>query len=300
MDPDFRYMPKRELLTLQEYVTVVRVCTSLGIEKLRITGGEPTLYPQLGELIEAVGRSGLRDVAMTTNGSVLARMPVARWRRAGLRRLTLSLDSLRPDRVRAITRTATGPEAVIEAIGLARAAGFEPIKVNAVIMRGVNDDELADFADFARAHAVSMRLIEFMPLDSQRAWRPQDVVGADEMLRAIRARHGLAALAGDDPSSTSLNFAFADGAPGSIGIIAPVTRPFCGACSRLRVTADGKVRPCLFSHDEWDLRPLLRGGAPDRRIADFIVDSMWTKQRGHSIGAGEFTPPARTMSAIGG
>ncbi len=189
---------------------------------------------------------------------------------------------------------------MIDAVGAAQRAGLDPIKVNAVIMRGVNDDEVADFAEFARRFAVDMRLIEFMPLDSSRNWSREQVVSADEMLERIGARHELVPLDRDDPASTSLNFAFADGVPGRIGIIAPVTRPFCGACSRLRVTADGKVRPCLFSHEEWDLKPLLRAGAPDETISRFLVDAMWTKQAGHGIGTAAFVQPARTMSAIGG
>ncbi len=300
MDPDFRYMPKRELLTLEQYVAVGRVCASLGLEKLRITGGEPTLYPQLDELIAALGGLGFADIAMTTNGSRLGEMPLARWRREGLSRLTLSLDSLRPDRVERITRTRTSPRTVVDAIALARGAGFDPIKVNAVVMRGFNDDEIADFADFAREHAVDYRLIEYMPLDSGRGWSRDDVVGADEMLQRLSARHDLVPLDRDDPASTSLSFGFADGAPGRLGIIAPVTRPFCGACSRLRITADGKVRPCLFSHEEWDLRPLLRAAAADRDLAGFIADAMWTKQAGHGISSRGFLPPPRTMSAIGG
>ncbi len=300
MDPDFRYMPKRELLTLEEYLTIARVARRLGVEKLRITGGEPTLYAELDALIAGVGAMGFDDVAITTNGSRLDRWDLARWRRDGLHRMTLSLDSLRPERVAAITRTDQGPDGVVRAIGLARAAGFEPIKVNAVVMRGVNDDELADFADFARAHAIDMRLIEFMPLDSSRAWRREQVVSADEILRAIEARHELVPLERCDPSSTSMTYAFADGGAGRIGIIAPVTRVFCGACSRLRITADGKVRPCLFSHDEWDLRSSLRRGADDTTIAHLLADATWTKQAGHGIGANGFTQPERTMSAIGG
>lgn len=300
MDPDFKYMPKQELLSLEEYLTIARVAASLGIRKLRITGGEPTLYARLNDLIAGVGSLGFDDVAMTTNGSLLDRMPLERWRRDGLDRLTLSLDSLRPERVVEITRSAASPQAVIAAIRLAKAAGFDPIKVNAVVMRGYNDDELADFADFARANEIDMRLIEFMPLDSSKAWTRENVVTADEMLDAIGRRHELVPLESRDPASTSLNFRFADGAPGRIGIIASVSRPFCGACSRLRVTADGKVRPCLFSHEEWDLRASLRRGAGDRELADFIADSMWTKQAGHGIGSAQFTAPARTMSAIGG
>jgi cyclic pyranopterin phosphate synthase len=300
MDPGFRYMPKQQLLTLAEYLAVARACRALGLVKLRITGGEPTLYPEIDELIAEVGGMGFDDVALTTNGSLLDRMPLARWRRDGLGRITMSLDSLRPDRVRAITRSDTTPATVIQAIALARAAGFEKIKVNAVVVRGFNEDEVADFAGFARDHAIDFRLIEFMPLDSGRHWSRDSVVSAAEMVRRIGERYDVVPLDRDDPTSTSLNFAFADGAPGRIGIIAPVTRPFCGACSRLRITADGKVRPCLFSHEEWDLRPLLRGGAGAEDVVQFIADAMWTKQAGHGIGSKSFAQPARTMSAIGG
>jgi cyclic pyranopterin phosphate synthase len=300
MDPDFRYMPKRELLTLEAYVSIARVCASLGVTKLRITGGEPTLYPQLGELIDAIGQLPFHDVAMTTNGSHLERQPLATWRVRGLNRLTFSLDSLRPERVAAITRTSTTPQTVIDAIRLAREAAFHPVKVNAVMMRGINDDEPADFADFARTHDIDMRLIEFMPLDSSRAWSRAEVVSADEILAAVSRRHELVPVHPDDPSSTSRNYRFADGGPGRLGIIASVTRPFCGACSRLRITADGKVRPCLFSHDEWDLRPLLRDRATDDELRRFLVNATWTKQAGHGIGSNAFRPPARTMSAIGG
>ena len=304
MDPDFRYMPKQQLLSLDEYLQVVGVCLGLGIQKLRITGGEPTLYPHLSELIAELGRMAIRDLAITTNGSLLEKMPLEQWRRDGLRRITLSLDSLQSQRVAAITRTSASPQDVVKAIGLAREAGFDPIKVNAVIMRGVNDDEIADFADFAIEHRIDMRLIEFMPLDSSRAWDRSQVVSADEMVAKIRQRHELIPVAEDDPSSTSVNYLFAQHQgmehPGRIGIIAPVTRPFCGACSRLRVTADGKVRPCLFSMEEWDMKPLLRKGASERELRAFLVNAVWTKQAGHGIGSETFTPPPRTMSAIGG
>jgi len=253
---------------------------------------------------------------MTTNGSLLHDMPLNQWRQNGLRRITFSLDSLRSERVQAITRTSAKPQAVIEAIHIARDAGFHPIKVNAVIMRGINEDEVADFADFALEHGIDMRLIEFMPLDSSRAWNRDDVVSADEMLGAIRRRHDLIAIEDDDRSSTSMNFRFAESprspprprrglsahthAHARIGVIAPVTRPFCGACSRLRITADGKVRPCLFSLTEWDLKPLVRNGATDQDVRHFIVDAVWSKQAGHGIGSTTFVQPPRTMSAIGG
>jgi len=300
MDPDFRYMPKQELLSLEEYIALARVLAALGVRHLRITGGEPTLYAELDELIERLAEIGFADLSMTTNGSTMSERKAREWKRRGLHRMTLSLDSLRDDRVRSITRAQTTPQSVIDAIRIAREAGLDPIKVNAVVIRGVNDDEPADFADFAREHAIDMRLIEFMPLDSEHAWSRDRVVSAAEMHEKICARHELQRVGDDHASSTSMNFTFADGSPGRIGLIAPVTRPFCGACSRLRITADGKVRPCLFSHEEWDIRAVLRAGGNDARLRDFLIDSVWTKQAGHGISVEGFIQPARTMSAIGG
>jgi len=307
MDPDHRYMPKMELLGLEEYVRVVRAAARLGIDKLRLTGGEPTLYRDLDALIERVADLGLTDVAMTTNGSLMTETDAARWRSLGLTRLTLSLDSLRDERVRSITRARTDLASTIRAIEAAKAAGLGPVKVNAVVVRGRNDDEIADFADFARDHDVDVRLIEWMPLDSGHTWSRGAMVTAAEMLEAITARHRLEPADGDRPDSTSMNYRFADGGPGRIGLIASVTRPFCGACSRLRITADGKVRPCLFSTREWDLRPVLRDeehagdeAAADGAIRRFLIDAVWTKQAGHGIGAEDFEQPARGMSAIGG
>ena len=300
MDPDFRYMPKRELLSMEEYLTVVRVCQSLGVRKVRVTGGEPTLYPDLLPLLKALSTFGLDDLAMTTNGSRMTAASAKAWRDAGLQRITLSLDSLRADRTQKITRTNSSPDTIVRAIAAAKAVGLTPVKVNAVVMRDVNDDELPDFAGFAREQDIDMRLIEFMPLDSSRSWKRDLVVGANEMIDRISARHELVPVDDDGPHSTSLNFTFADGAPGRIGIIAPVTRPFCGACNRLRITADGKIRPCLFSTQEWDLRALLRRGVSDADLAQFLIDATWTKQAGHGIGSKSFIQPARTMSAIGG
>lgn len=300
MEREYTYMPKMDLLSLDEYLTIARVCASLGTTKIRVTGGEPTMYPDLLPLLEALGKMPVTDLAMTTNGSLMTERRARIWRRAGLHRITLSLDSLRDTRVQQITRAKTDVQSTLNAISAARAAGLTPIKVNAVITRGVNDDEIADFADFARDQRIHMRLIEFMPLDSGKAWNRSAVVSADDMLAAITARHKLIRLDENDPHSTSLNFCFADGAPGRIGIIAAVTRPFCRACSRLRITADGKIRPCLFSLQEWDLRPLLRTGAGDEALRAFLVDAVWTKQRGHSINAADFVQPDRTMSAIGG
>ena len=265
-----------------------------------VTGGEPTLYPDLEPLLLALGRRSIRDLAMTTNGSLVTADAAARWKAAGLDRLTFSLDSLRDDRVRRLTRARTTLDAALAAIDAARAADLHPVKVNAVIMRDRNHDEILDFARFARERAVHVRLIEWMPLDSGRTWDRRVVVTASEMLERLRDAFPLIPVEGDAPDSTALNFRFADGAPGSVGIIASVTRPFCGACSRLRITADGKIRPCLFSHEEWDLRPHLRGDASDAQLRAVLVDAVWTKQRGHGIDANDFRPPDRSMSAIGG
>lgn len=300
LEPDARFMARAELLSIEDYTRVARVCVAMGVRKLRITGGEPTVHPRLLDAITQLASLGAGDLALTTNGALVTDDVARRWRAAGLDRVTVSLDSLREDRFQAITRSGLTPSRVAEAIASCQRAGLGPVKVNAVIVRGVNDDEVVDLAAFALEHGVDMRLIEFMPLDGARAWDESKLVPAREMLDRIHAVYPLRPLREGDPHSTSSNFAFADGAPGRIGVIASVTRPFCGACSRLRITADGKVRPCLFSHDEWDLRPLLRAGAPDADIAAFLADATWTKQQGHGIRSDGFTPPARSMSAIGG
>jgi cyclic pyranopterin phosphate synthase len=302
MDPDTPMLPQERLLTPAELVRVARLCVGLGVEKVRITGGEPTVHPALDSIVRDVAEigGGLRDIAMTTNGALVDAERLARWRAAGLTRLTFSLDSLSPERFRAMTRTAVPPQRVVESIRLAKAAGFEPLKVNAVAVRGQNEDELPALAGLARELDIEMRFIEFMPLDASRRWDRECVVGADEIVSRIGGVFPLTPVGRSDASSTALRYRFADGAPGAIGIIAPVTRPFCGACSRLRITADGRVRPCLFSREGWDLRPLLRSGADDEAIKQFLLDATWSKQAGHGISTRAFAPPERTMSAIGG
>ncbi len=298
MAPDVRYIPKLQLLTLAEYLRIIRIAMSLGITKLRITGGEPTLYPHLDEFIEQAGALGLHDLAMTTNGSRLRTHWAQRWKRHGLKRLTISLDTLRPERKDAITRSQTSLDSIIRAVTIAKDAGLEPVKVNAVIIRGVNDDELEDFAEFAVKHAIDMRLIEFMPLDAGGRWERRHVVTADEMIERLSATHDL--LPKDDPpNSTSINYRIANSA-GRIGIIASVSRAFCDGCDRLRIMADGRLRPCLFSDDEWDLKPLLRKDADDATIAQFLRDVAWGKSPGHGMNRDDFKRPSRTMSTIGG
>lgn len=300
LEPDTRFLPRQELLYREEYVQIIEACHELGVRSLRITGGEPTLYPELDALIEQVGGIGLEDIAMTTNGWSLDLDRARHWRASGLKRLTFSLDSLREDRMSEITRSKTSVRQVFEAIATARSAGFPRPKVNVVVMRHVNDDEVVDFATTARQHDLDIRFIEFMPLDSARDWDRGQVVTAEEIRRKIDAVWPLTRSDDGNPHSTSNNWSFSDGQPGRIGFIAPVSRPFCGACNRLRITAEGRIRPCLFSHDEWDLKPLLRRGVSMEHLRSFIVDAAWNKQPGHRIGQGDFQQPARSMSAIGG
>ncbi|MBC8523342.1 GTP 3',8-cyclase MoaA [PVC group bacterium] len=298
MAPDVKYIPKMQLLRLEEYLRVIRIAMSFGINKLRITGGEPTLYPHLDELLQEVGKMGLKDIALTTNGSRIRRQWTQRWKEYGLNRITVSLDTLNPQRKDAITRSQTSLETVIKAIDTACEVGLQPVKVNAVIMRGVNEDEIIDFADFAKEHEIDMRLIEFMPLDAGRRWEKRHVVTAKEMLKKIQEKHDII-RENDTKTSTSMNYRFKEG-KGRIGFIASVTEAFCSACDRMRMMADGTVRPCLFSDDEWSIRPLLRNGASDDELRQFFVNTMWQKSAGHEMDRDDFERPEKTMSTIGG
>ncbi len=298
MEPDVKYLPKMDLLTVDEYVRIVEVAMSLGIDKLRITGGEPTLFPKLDEFIQRVGKMGLRDIALTTNGSTLTREKAQLWKDSGLHRVTVSLDTLKPSRKDAITRSHTTLKNVIASIDIASDVGLSPVKVNAVILRGVNDDEVADFVQFAKEHEIDMRLIEFMALDAGHTWKREDVVTANEMKHRIEKEHTLI-KEGDSPSSTSMNYRFTYGG-GRIGFIASVSESFCHGCDRMRIMADGTVRPCLFSDDEWCIRSLLRSGASDDKLRTFFQDAVWAKSAGHGMDREDFKRPEKTMSTIGG
>lgn len=300
MDPDVRFMRRMDLLRDSEMLHLVRVAASLGVRRIRLTGGEPALHPTLLELIADLHAIGLDDLAMTTNGSVLTRDELRACRDAGLDRITVSLDTLREDRFAHIARSTSTVARVVQTIEDAVAVGLGPVKVNVVVMRGFNDDELPDLAGLARRFGVDVRLIEFMPLDSGKRWSMNDVFTADEMLETITSRFPLTPIGRDREQSPSTAYTFADGAPGKIGMIASVSKPFCGACSRLRVTADGKVMPCLFSRDEWDIRPLLRRSAPDDEIASALAEATWSKQAGGRITSTDYSAQSRPMSAIGG
>jgi cyclic pyranopterin phosphate synthase len=300
MEPEVRFLPREQLLSVTELARLAGLCRSLGVRRVRLTGGEPTVRSDLIEIIEAVAATNPDDLAMTTNGSLVTPAAARRWKQAGLTRLTFSLDSLDDATFAAMTRSSCTSTSVVEAIRVAVAEGLGPVKVNAVVMRGRNEHQVVPLARLARDLAIEMRFIEYMPLDSGRAWDPAKLVPAAEIVDAIAREFPLVPQGKDHEHSTALEYAFADGTPGRIGLIAPVTRPFCGACSRLRITAEGKVRPCLFSLEEWDIGSLMRAGASDGALRDFLLDSAWSKQQGHGIDAPDFRQPDRPMSAIGG
>jgi GTP 3',8-cyclase len=293
--------PKEQMLSYEEIEYVCDVFVELGIQKIRLTGGEPMMRRDIEQIIYKLTKlkdRGLEDLALTTNGYFLPHRADS-LKQAGLDRITISLDSLKRD----VFKQMTGVDVldrVLEGIRAAKAAGLAPIKINAVIVRGHNEDEVADFAAFAREHDVKMRFIEFMPLDSGHEWSREDVVSGREIRERIEARFPLVAINELRGSNTASRFRFADGARGEIGIIAPVTEPFCGACSRIRLTADGQIRTCLFSTVEHSLRDVVRDGASRQEIIDFIESVVMKKEPRHFINDPEFVAPARSMSFIGG
>jgi cyclic pyranopterin phosphate synthase len=293
--------PKEKMLSYEEIEYVCDIFVSLGIEKIRLTGGEPMLRRDIETIIRKLTllkTSGLQDLAITTNGYYLPERAQS-LKDAGLDRVTISLDSLKRD----IFKRMTGVDVldkVLAGIAAAKSAKLEPIKINAVIVRGHNEDEVADFAAFAREYDVKMRFIEFMPLDSGHDWAREDVVSGKEIRERINERFPLVRVDVARGSDTSSRYGFADGAPGEIGIIAPVTEPFCGACSRIRLTADGQIRTCLFSTVEYSLRDIVRSGASRAEIVEYIESVILKKEPRHFINDPGFVAPSRTMSFIGG
>jgi len=293
--------PKEKMLSYEEIEYVCDIFVSLGIEKIRLTGGEPMLRRDIETIIRKLTRlktDGLQDLALTTNGYYLPERAQS-LKDAGLDRVTISLDSLKRD----VFKRMTGVDVldkVLAGIAAAKSAHLEPIKINAVIVRGHNEDEVADFAAFAREYDVKMRFIEFMPLDSGHEWAREDVVSGKEIRERINERFPLVRVEVARGSDTSSRYRFADGAPGEIGIIAPVTEPFCGACSRIRLTADGQIRTCLFSTVEHSLRDVVRSGALRNEIVEYIESVILKKEPRHFINDPGFVTPSRTMSFIGG
>jgi len=264
---------------------------------VRVTGGEPMVRPGVIEFISRLRDLGFHDLSMTTNGQMLAES-CDRLVDAGLHRINISLDSLDAEKFERVTRTRKF-KMVMDGIHAAQASRLNPVKVNAVLVRGLNDDEVEAFAELARQTGIVMRYIEFMPLDADRHWSRDVVVPAAEVRRRIEARWPLVQVP-HAASETARKYRFADGAPGEIGLISPVTEPFCGHCSRIRITADGKLRTCLFSQRDHDLRPFLRNGASDQDLEEFIKEKVNEKEQGHRINEPDFVPPSRTMVFIGG
>jgi GTP 3',8-cyclase len=290
------HVAHHELLEWEEYVRLVAILVAMGIRKVRVTGGEPLVRPGIEDFIARLKTVGVHDLSITTNGYLLAERlePLIA---AGLDRINISLDSLHKEKFERITRTETFDQ-VMAGIDAAQASRLRPVKVNAVLVRGLNDDEIEAFAEFARERDLIMRFIEFMPLDADRSWKREIMVPAAEVYDRISARWPLVPIA-HERSETARKYRFANGR-GEIGLIAPVSQPFCGFCSRLRLTADGKLRTCLFSKEDDDLRFLLRGGATDSEIGDEILKIVMEKEKGHRINEPDFVPPSRTMVFIGG
>ncbi|HEX6569882.1 MAG TPA: GTP 3',8-cyclase MoaA [Acidimicrobiales bacterium] len=295
------WLPRAEVLTFEEIERIARVCVErFGVDSIRLTGGEPTVRAHLPILVGKVaalrtGDGRPVDVALTTNGATL-RSVADDLVAAGLRRVNVSLDTLRRDRFVALTRR-DELDHVLEGIDAAVAAGLDPVKINAVVMRGVNDDEIVDLATFGRERGVTMRFIEWMPLDADEQWRRGAVVAQDEIVATIDAVHPVEAVArGHQPAE---RFRYLDGR-GEVGVIPSVTRPFCESCDRIRLTAEGGLRSCLFALDEVDLRALVRGGASDDEVARAVQRCVAGKWAGHMIGQVTFVRPRRSMSQIGG
>lgn len=292
------WLPREETLTADEIVRLVRIGVErLGIRSVRLTGGEPLLRRDLVDIVASLSAlDPTVDLAMTTNGIGLERMAHA-LKDAGLKRINVSLDTLRPDRFEALTRRDRIAD-VLAGIEAARVSDLSPVKINAVLIRGTNDDEIVDLARYAIEHGCELRFIEAMPLDAQGAWARETVVTAEEILEALASKWSLTPVASDDAAPAALWQV--EGTAARIGIVASVTRAFCGDCNRVRLTADGQLRNCLFATKESDLRTLLRGGADDDAIEHAWRICIAGKARGHGINEVSFEQPARPMSAIGG
>jgi cyclic pyranopterin phosphate synthase len=292
------WLPRDGILTFEEIELIVRLFVGLGIEDVRLTGGEPLVrrdFPRLAEML--AGIDGLRDLSLTTNGYLLERHAAALVA-AGIQRVNVSIDSLARDRFFHITRRDSLAQVLAGLQAIASYPEVRPVKVNAVAMRDFTEDEVLRFCELARSTDYQVRFIEFMPLDGDRSWRPESVLTGAEIRSIIAAVHPLVEV-GREPHATARVFRFADG-NGEIGFVSPVSEPFCADCNRIRLTADGKLRTCLFSMHETDLREPLRAGATNAELEAIVRDAVWRKELKHHVNEPGFRPPPRTMSAIGG
>jgi cyclic pyranopterin phosphate synthase len=294
-----QFRPRHELLTFEEMVRFVGVVARLGVNKVRLTGGEPLVRHDLPVFVRMLAAiEGIREIALTTNGILLAQQAKA-LKATGLARLNISLDSLSPETFFKISRR-EGLDQVLAGIFAARDAGFERIRLNAVAIRGITEPDIVPLGRFARQHGMDMRFIEFMPLDAENHWDSHSVLSGAEIRQVLeREIAPLVPLDVTDPAQPATDYAFADGV-GRIGFINPVTQPFCASCNRLRLTAEGQVRNCLFSTTEWDARAVLRAGGTDHDLAELVRASVAAKKVGHGIDDPQFIRPARAMYQIGG
>jgi cyclic pyranopterin phosphate synthase len=290
------WLANDDLLSVDEIARLAALFVRLGIREMKVTGGEPTVRPELPAIVGALREIDARtDLSLTTNGQRLDRL-ARPLKDAGLDRVTVSCDSLLRHRFAEMTRR-DALDAVRRGIDAAREAGLDPIKINCVVIAGTNDDEAVDFAHLARDGGYDVRFIEYMPLDAEHAWERSKVAASNDLRALIERTYPLVAADRDGPAT---RFVFADGAGGSIGFISSVTAPFCDSCDRVRLTADGQLRACLFAIDETDLRTPLRSGASDAELEDLIRASVTRKWAGHRIGRDDFVRPSRSMSQIGG
>ena len=299
-------------LAIEDYLRMVRIFVSLGIEKIRLTGGEPLLRAGLVEMVSELAKmrtaflqdgtpdeDGLPlDIALTTNGHLLAGL-AGPLKDAGLNRVTVSMDAVDPEIFAAITRVPRSYEKVLAGVRRAQEVGLGPVKVNCVLLHGFNDGEIEKFAEFSRREGVIVRFIEFMPLEEDRSWKPETVVRMDELVDRLNAFRPLVELPPHAASETARRFTFDDGV-GEIGIIAPVSRPFCGHCSRVRLTSDGKIRTCLFSQSDHDMYGLMLRGGTDAELGAYVRKVVLRKEERHHIGEPDFEKPSRNMVHIGG
>lgn len=296
---DVEFMPREELLTFEEIERVVRVAVPLGIDRVRLTGGEPLVRRDLHKLVQKLDAiEGIVDIGLTTNAVLLAEQ-AQQLKDAGLKRLNISLDALDPEVFRQVTRR-DSYDRVIAGINAARTAGFSPIKINAVSIKGLTEDQIIPFVQLARDTDTEVRFIEFMPLDADSQWQREKVLVASDILQIVEKEFGQTVpLESSNRNAPARDFTFSDGR-GKIGIIASVSEPFCSSCNRFRMTAEGKLRNCLFSMEETDIRPMLRGTGSDEQIADAMIACVAAKKAGHQINSADFAQPDRPMYSIGG
>jgi len=298
-DENVAFRPRHEILSFEEMTRLVRLLATVGINKIRLTGGEPLVRADLPTLVAQLAQvPGIEEIALTTNGILLEEQAAA-LKAAGLTRLNISLDTLTEETFRRISRR-DGLDRVLAGIAAAKRVGFERIRLNAVAIRGITEPEVVPLVNFAREQGLEMRFIEFMPLDAEQTWQHDQVLTGDEIRRLIEAAIGpLEPAARPDPSQPASDFRLVDGS-GAVGFINPVSEPFCSDCNRLRLTAEGKLRNCLFSMVEWDVRTLVRNQATDAEVLQLVRDCVAAKKPGHGIDSPEFLRPERAMYQIGG